>query len=205
MIATVLIIVFLSLLLILFSANFSNHLKINENKLIFDKQKQTNNIAILFIYIFVMIIESVIGIVFHTNIFIISILLIANSILFFISQIDYRQKIIPNILCLILFIICCLNLFFIHNYLNYLISLGIISFLVALLYILERKNIVDIGYGDLKLLLSLSIIIDYRLILPFLFISFIPMIIFRKEMPLAPNIFIAFSIVKKLEIVFLTM
>ena len=56
MIATVLIIVFLSLILILFSANFSNHLKMNENKLIFDKQKQTNNIAILFIYIFVMII-----------------------------------------------------------------------------------------------------------------------------------------------------
>ena len=76
---------------------------------------------------------------------------------------------------------------------------------MALLYILERKNIVDIGYGDLKLLLSLSIIIDYSLIVPFLFISFIPMIIFRKEMPLAPNIFIAFSIVKILEIIFLTM
>lgn len=179
----------------------SRYLSINNTKLFFSREKVNICYKLLLFFIAGIISVTIVSIVTEINYGLFIALALSLLLLYVIAQLDKKFYIIPNVLCLILLLISCINLIFIESIFNNIISLIFIAVLVIILYLLSLKNLVEVAYGDLKLLLSIGLMFNYWFVLPFLFISFLPILFTKKRVPVAPYIFIGYAIVKMLELI----
>jgi len=201
MIVDILLKSIISVVFIITGYVLSQYLSINNTKLFFSRVKVNICYKLLLFFIAGMVSVVILSIINEINYGLFIVLTLSLLLLYLIAQLDKKFHIIPNLLSLILLLISCINLIFIESIFNNVISLIFIVVLVIILFLLSLKNLVDVGYGDLKLLLAIGLMFDYWFVLLFLFISFFSILFTKKRVPIAPYIFIGFTIVKILELI----